>query len=165
MVGIYKITNKLTNKIYVGQSNDIARRFKEHCTKGETSRIPLDRDILTFGSQNFELEVLEECSIDILNERETYWITTLDTVNNGYNQNYGGTTSLSGELNPTAKLTEKDVINIRKAYSEHKPQKETYELYKDKITFNYLLLKTKNIIQKRIVLVKSLLMLNLLMKK
>lgn len=137
MVGIYKITNKLTNKAYVGQSTDIARRFKEHCTKGETSRIPLDRDILTFGSQNFELEILEECNVDDLNKRETYWITTLDTVNNGYNQNYGGTTSLSGELNPTAKLTEKDVVNIRKAYLEHRSQKEIYELYKDKITFNY----------------------------
>ena len=43
MIGIYKITNKLTNKAYVGQSTDIARRFKEHC-------IPLDSDILTFGS-------------------------------------------------------------------------------------------------------------------
>lgn len=30
MIGIYKITNKKTGKSYIGQSNDITRRFKEH---------------------------------------------------------------------------------------------------------------------------------------
>lgn len=42
MIGIYKITNVKNNKIYVGQSNDIYRRFYEHQTKGEFSRIPVD---------------------------------------------------------------------------------------------------------------------------
>lgn len=30
MIGIYKITNKINGKMYIGQSNDIERRFKEH---------------------------------------------------------------------------------------------------------------------------------------
>ena len=137
MIGIYKITNKITNKSYVGQSNDIKRRFQEHCNKGKTSRIPLDQDILQLGSDNFYLEVLEECSVEELNEKETYWITKLNTVNNGYNQNYGGQTNLIGELNPKSKLSEEDIVKIRQAYANHKSQKETYEFYKNKISFNY----------------------------
>ena len=45
MIGIYKITNKINGKIYIGQSNDIYRRFYEHQTKGETSRITVDVNI------------------------------------------------------------------------------------------------------------------------
>ena len=42
MIGIYKITKKENGKSYIGQSNNIERRFAEHRTKGESSRIPLD---------------------------------------------------------------------------------------------------------------------------
>lgn len=42
MIGIYKITNLLNNKSYIGQSNNIERRFLEHCSKGKNSRILLD---------------------------------------------------------------------------------------------------------------------------
>lgn len=42
MIGIYKIENLNDGKIYIGQSNDIARRFYEHMTKGTSSRIPID---------------------------------------------------------------------------------------------------------------------------
>lgn len=42
-----------------------------------------------------------------------------------------------GEHNPKSKLTEEDVIYIRQAYNEHKKQKEIYEKFKDKISFNH----------------------------
>ena len=42
MIGIYKITNKENGKCYVGQSNNIERRFSEHKTKGKESGIPVD---------------------------------------------------------------------------------------------------------------------------
>lgn len=49
----------------------------------------------------------------------------------------GGLTDVVGEHNPKAKLTEEDIIYIRKAYNEHKKQKEVYEKFKNTISFNH----------------------------
>lgn len=136
MIGIYKITNKLNNKAYIGQSNDIERRFREHQTKGEASRIPLDIAIQKYGKENFLYEVLEECEIEQLNEKESYWITTLETHLKGYNCNAGGEQSSIGESNGKAKLTVEDVKKIRIAYNNHEKQRDVYEDYKHLITFN-----------------------------
>ena len=119
MIGIYKITNKITGKIYIGLSIDIYRRFYEHQTKGETSRIPVDVAIQKYGKDKFSYEVLEECSIDELNQKETFWIKKLNAIENGYNCSEGGNQQSIGENNGKAKLTEKDVIEIRKAYNNH----------------------------------------------
>lgn len=137
MIGIYKITNKETGKSYIGQSNDINRRIKEHQTVGKKSRIPVDIAIQKYGKDNFLYEVIEECNIEELNQRETYWIQYFNTVNNGYNCNIGGDQQSIGEANGRAKLTEEDIKTIRIAYNEHKKQKEVYENYKDLISFNH----------------------------
>lgn len=137
MVGIYKITKKSDGKSYIGQSNDIQRRFKEHQTKGASSRIPLDVAIQKYGVNAFTYEILEECSIEELNEKEKYWISYYDTVNNWYNCLEGGDQQSHGENNGRAKLTEEEVKEIRTAYAQHKRQKDVYENYKNKISFNY----------------------------
>lgn len=137
MIGIYKITKISNGKSYIGQSNNIERRFKEHQQKGALSRIPLDVAIQKYGIYAFTYEVLEECPLDKLNEREQYWINYYDTVNNGYNCLPGGDSQTAGENNGRSKITEADVIEIRKAYANHKKQKEVYENYKDIISFSY----------------------------
>lgn len=137
MIGIYKITNKFNGKAYIGQSNDIERRFKEHQQKGESSRIPLDIAIQKYGKDNFVYEIIEECSLEELNQKEQYWIITLNTIENGYNCSTGGDQQSIGENNGRSKLTEEDVKKIRQAYADHKKQKEVYEEYKDIISFGY----------------------------
>ena len=137
MIGIYKITKISNGKSYIGQSNDIERRFKEHQIKGETSRIPVDAAIKKYGINAFTYEILEQCQLEQLNERETYWIQYYDTVNNGYNCSIGGDNQSIGENNGKSKLTEQDIIKIRIAYANHKKQKEIYEEYKDIISFSY----------------------------
>ena len=118
MIGIYKITNKLNNKIYIGQSNDIERRFKEHQPKGIKSRIPLDIAIQKYGIKNFTFEIIEECSIKDLNDKEMYWIKKLKSNKKkiGYNCNPGGNQSSIGSNNGRAKLIEQDIVTIRIAY-------------------------------------------------
>ena len=66
MIGIYKITEKENpTMFYVGKSNDIERRFKEHIQKSYTqSRIPFDDYISEKGKDAFTYEVLEECSLE-----------------------------------------------------------------------------------------------------
>ena len=54
MIGIYKITKKSNNKSYIGQSNDIARRFEEHKYKID---IPIDMAIAKYGSDAFTFEI------------------------------------------------------------------------------------------------------------
>ncbi len=137
MVGIYKITNKINHKIYIGQSNDIKRRFQEHQTAGGRSRIPVDLAIKKYGKENFLYEVLEECPISELNEKESYWITKLNTIKNGYNCSVGGNQQSIGENNGRAKITEQDVISIRIAYNNHLKQKDVYKQYKDIISFGH----------------------------
>lgn len=137
MIGIYKITNVKNNKIYVGQSNDIYRRFYEHQTKGESSRIPVDVAIQKYGKDSFIYEVLEECDITELNQKETFWIRKLNAIKDGYNCSKGGEQQSIGENNGRSKLTEQDVIEIRKAYNNHLKQKDVYEKYKDIISFGY----------------------------
>lgn len=137
MIGIYKITNKKTGKSYIGQSNDIERRFKEHQTVGEKSRIPVDIAIQKYGKNSFTYEIIELCSISQLNDKEEYWIKYYNTFKKGYNCNSGGNQSSIGENNGRAKLTEDDVKIIRQAYAKHYRQKDIYELFKDKISFNH----------------------------
>ena len=90
MIGIYKITKIENGKSYIGQSNDIERRFKEHKNKID---IPVEIAIQKYGAVAFKFEIIEECSLEQLDEREIYWIAFYDTFNNdkkGYNMTPGG---------------------------------------------------------------------------
>lgn len=95
MVGVYKITNKLNNKSYIGQSNNIKRRWSDHISSAlkEYAReydSPLHKAMRTDGIENFEMTILEECNPEDLYSKEQYWIKYYDTFVNGYNQNKGG---------------------------------------------------------------------------
>ena len=133
MIGIYKITNKLNGKSYIGQSNDINRRFSEHKNKTD---LAIDKAIHKYGSDNFSFEVIEECNLSDLDEREQYWIAYYNTYQGfGYNCSIGGSDSRC-EANGRTKLTNEDVYNIRECYNNHCRRKDVYELYKDKISFS-----------------------------
>ena len=61
--GIYKITNKVNGKVYIGQSRDIKRRWYEHRkVKGDYDRhsYPLYSAIEKYGIDNFEFEIIEK---------------------------------------------------------------------------------------------------------
>ena len=100
MIGIYKVTNKVNNKSYIGQSIDILRRFKEHHTNPFEENNPANKSIFyqairKYGIENFSFEILEECSIEELNEKEEYWIKYYNTYIGwencqGYNMTIGG---------------------------------------------------------------------------
>ena len=88
MVGIYKITNNINNKIYIGQSIHIKRRWTEHCQPSSNSLI--SKAIRKYGKNNFTFEIIEKCPQNQLNERENYWIKYYDCINpNGYNISEG----------------------------------------------------------------------------
>lgn len=89
MTTIYKITNKLNGKPYVGQTRQpIEKRFLQH-SKAKT---PLGNAMRDCGIENFTIEVIEECATQVqANERERALIKELDCkVPNGYNRSDGG---------------------------------------------------------------------------
>lgn len=97
MIGIYKITNLTNNKVYIGQSVLIEKRWNKHQTagfnpNGHEYEYPLYRAIRKYGLNNFSFEVIEECSREVLDERESYWIDNFQSNNPafGYNQTAGG---------------------------------------------------------------------------
>ena len=84
MIGIYKITNLINGKHYIGQSIHIERRWVEHCIP--SSRSLIGKAIRKYGKEQFSFQVLEECSQDQLNEKEEYYIKQFNSVvPNGYN--------------------------------------------------------------------------------
>lgn len=86
---IYKITNCLNGKIYVGQTNQtLKKRFQNH----KSSNSMLGRDIREYGEENFKIECIETCqTLDELDRREIFWIAKLNCkFPNGYNRTDGG---------------------------------------------------------------------------
>ena len=91
---IYKITNTLNNKIYIGQTvKTIEKRFQQHknnSNKPYFSQIVLYKAFNKYGIENFICEQIEEVDNEKLNERERYWIEYYDSFFNGYNSTLGG---------------------------------------------------------------------------
>ena len=98
--GIYKYENLINGKIYIGQSIDISQRKREHkydaFTVSRNDNTDFHKDLREFGEDNFKFDIIEECSIDELDERERYWIFYYHTYikdplcKGGYNMTPGG---------------------------------------------------------------------------
>ena len=87
---IYKITNKMTNKIYIGSTKtSIEQRYQEHLTAKDTSS--LHKDIQELGPENFDIELVEKIEYiddETLLIAETTYIMAYDSINSGYNTKY-----------------------------------------------------------------------------
>lgn len=83
--GIYMLTNKLTKDIYIGQSADISKRFKNYFNlsylKSKNSFI-ITRALIKYGYSNFSITILEYCDKSDLLVREQYYF---DKLNPQYN--------------------------------------------------------------------------------
>lgn len=91
IIGIYCIKNKLNNKCYIGQSNNIKRRWRRHLTTIKHKKLPIYLALDKYGIDNFEFTILEECKTEELNDKEGYWINLFNTMSpNGYNLTSGG---------------------------------------------------------------------------
>ena len=112
MQGIYKIKNKINNKIYIGQSKNIIQRWEQHKRNLSPSCTKLNNAFKKYGIENFEFSIIEEISnSELLTTREQYWIEYYDSIKNGYNI-LNATNTMSGESNLNSKLKLKDVNEI-----------------------------------------------------
>jgi len=121
--GIYKVTNKINGKVYIGQSVDIGKRWSQHMTAKDD--IYFHKAIQKYGVENFEWEVIEQCKKKDLDEREIYWIEYYDSFNKGYNCTKGGDSGpvLHGEDNPNWKGGISSDPEYQKQYNETNKEK------------------------------------------
>lgn len=91
--GIYKITNTLTEECYIGQSVDVAQRWKDHIKCGLGIDAPANNKLYNNMKEHkiwlFTFELLEECSKELLNEKQAYWIETYKSNIYGLNSTKG----------------------------------------------------------------------------
>lgn len=95
MIGyIYKITNRLNQKAYIGKTiYTVEERWQEHIRDSKRDRCkdrPLYRAMNKYGIENFSIEQIEEVEVKDLSNREIYWIEHYHTFSNGYNATLGG---------------------------------------------------------------------------
>ena len=67
---IYKITNKVNHKIYIGQSSQPEERFKQHCYSLTTYKSLINKAINKYGKENFDFEIIGW--FEDYNEKEKY---------------------------------------------------------------------------------------------
>jgi group I intron endonuclease len=160
VIGIYKITSP-SNRIYIGQSINIDRRFSQYRRLDNSVRTSpkLFRSLKKYGYEKHIFEVIETCDVDVINERERYWQEFYD-ANSPNNLNCLLTSTLE-KKQTGLKLSEdhkKQISKVHKGkvYSEETRQKIRLarakqvitQEHKDKISLNSgsarLVLNTSN---------------------
>lgn len=108
---IYIIRNTVNDKVYIGQTKvSLKLRFQNHLSAARKGKdYIIGKAIRKYGEEKFYIELLEECTIEELNEREKYWISYFNSTNNkfGYNISIGGNV-----IRTTKELDKNLIINM-----------------------------------------------------
>lgn len=125
--GIYKIVDTINNKIYVGASHDILRRWENHrvSLKIGTGNKGMQASYNEHGLEHFKFEVIEECHPNLLGRRERFHIRTLDArnIDKGYNK------TLPSAKVPKCKKCHHHVKGSRSHFCDIKPNTSYKILY------------------------------------
>lgn len=142
--GIYKITNKITKKIYIGKSKNIGNRWTVHkcpSTQEAEYQSPLYKSMKKYGNDNFYIEILEECLEHELDEKEKFYIEKYKSRDKeiGYNIKKGGEGGPIhyGQENGNSKLSLEEVKDLRVKRRNGESCVKTYkENYADKMSLS-----------------------------
>ena len=144
LIGIYKITNATNGKCYIGQTVNFRKRKRNHFNylrNNKHHNTYLQRAFNKYGEKNFDIQFLESCSIDMLDDLECKYIELYQSMvnKNGYNLLTGGqkyrTFSLEvrsrmSEIRKRYKMTKEHCLNISKGRKGIKLSEEALERMK-----------------------------------
>jgi group I intron endonuclease len=120
---IYKITNRINGKIYIGQTvRSLQYRWK--CHRHANDNCVFHKAIRKYGAENFTVEQIDTaCDGEELNRKEKYWIAYYNsTLPNGYNSTDGGDNCFVSEaVRKKQSERRKGVPTGRKLYGEANP--------------------------------------------
>ena len=106
------------------------KRKAQHIYSSKTENTALYQSMRKYGIENFVFSILEECLENELDEKEQFWIKSLDSYTHGYNMTQGGQDHCSiGENNPKTNLTNNDVLTIRNRI--HLKNEDIHLVYKE----------------------------------
>lgn len=139
---VYKITNKINNKIYIGITNNYKKRWGNECSypSDPKRRQVIQEAIHKYGKDNFIFEVLHSnLSIEEATKLESYYAEKFNSYTpNGYNVAKCGDyhplcSPQKGEKNGNAKITDKEAQYILN--NRNKPIYVLYEEFNNKISY------------------------------
>ena len=124
MYYIYCYINKINGHKYVGQTNNLKRRIREHRSCALNPKSSSYNDLIhskmrQYGIDNFEIEVLEQIytdDINIVNEREQFWIKEKNSFRGdgkGYNSDLGGGSRIRNSI-----LSQDQIVSLKKEIQE-----------------------------------------------
>ncbi len=167
MIGIYKIINNKTKKIYIGKSNNIPNRWLTHKSDlrlGIHHNANLQKDYGLYGLDTFKFGVIEQCSLFLLDQREKYFINLIpkdrlynsDANNKWFLNTYGSrpnSTRITASDGSTAKIMKCSICGYDKYTSDFinqyccaeciKEDNDSYEIYYENL-IDKIMLKSKN---------------------
>ena len=164
LTGIYKITNTVNEKVYIGSSVNINIRWRQHLSTLKNNKhhsVKLQNSVNKYGLDNFKFDVIEECAKDMLLQREQYYLELFNSFNDGYNCSMNSTNPMLGRKHSevTKKLMSK--LNSGKNHPSYgKKHTEEYKRYMKLINTgennpNYGRKENPEIIKKRVEKVKN----------
>ena len=119
---IYKITNDINKKVYIGQTTyELAERWKHHIADAKRYPYKIYRAMNKYGIEHFQIELIEECDNSELDIKEIYWIGKYDSYENGYNSTLGGNGVLKYNHEEILKLWNEGypIVYIANKYGAH----------------------------------------------
>ena len=139
ITGIYKITNLIDGKIYIGQSRNIEQRFQQHKlipfrkSADDYDKV-LYQAIREYGLDNFQFEIIEECKEEELNQKENYYIDFYKSNNPDYGYNKTTTPYYVNNIKITQDLLQQIIQDIKNSDLLIKDIAEKYNLHSNTIT-------------------------------
>lgn len=112
---IYKITNIVNNKVYIGQTTKtVEARWKQHKHSSVSKKYALYYAMRKYGIDNFKIETLEQCDNKDLDEKEIEWIAFYNSYREGYNMTLGGSGASNYDYEAIYKMWQegKDIFEI-----------------------------------------------------
>lgn len=152
---IYKFTNKINGKHYIGQTNNLQKRFNGHKSesfnqKASGYNLPFHSAIRKYGIENFSFETLEEImdgeSQGFINEREKYFINYYKslTTENGYNLTVGGNgcskmpLTYEEKLNRSKLFSKEEIVDIQNRLINDEEFDDIEKIYAPKLKRTFL---------------------------
>lgn len=146
VVGIYKITNLVNGKSYIGQSIDVYRRFWDHRSPSHESNKAMREDMKTLGKDNFRYEIVEECLPEELDEKEIYYIQKFRPE---YNRTRGGQNSYRGFSEDTIQKLRQSAKNQWASLSEEEWKEKVARMHRAGLKRRHLSEETKQKLRER----------------
>ena len=123
--GIYSILNESNNLIYIGSTNNLTHRKNQHFSLLDLKKHfnkKLQNAWLKYGRENFSFNIIEECSLEKLKEKEQFWINFYQS----FEQDFGYNLVKMADRNIVSEQTKEKISKSHKKYWKNKKFSESH---------------------------------------